>query len=569
MTRTEIVAVFDSIADVMQIRGDERGRILMYRRLARILDTLQEDINLLYERNELAEIPGIGPSTVEKIGELIATGRCEYYEELKASVPPGVMDLMSVSGVGPSTAAKLYHELDIDSLESLQQALDAQKLRDLKGMGKRTEEKIRAGMEALLRHRQRKLMGHVLPQAQAVVDILSGLESVEAASLAGELRRKTETVKDALIVGAGKGCAEVREALARTESIAVVADDWTDSGGSARLVGDVDLRVMLTDAEDFGAALLYFTGSEGHVAVLNNRARQLGLEPFESESCPVWAKSMPEAGIYAALGLPFIAPELREKSGEIQAASAGQLPNLISVDDIRGDLHVHSTWSDGNETMQAMAEAARKLGYEYVALCDHSISSKIANGLSVKRILSKIEEVKELNEEVSGIEILMGGEVDILKDGSLDYPDEVLARLDVVVASIHSGFNMDEATMTRRIISAIENRYVHIFGHPTGRLLSRRDPYQVDIDALIDAAADNNTSLEINSYPERLDLKDVHARRAKERNAMLAINTDAHSTADLDLLVYGIYTARRAWVERKDVLNALPLGELMKVISSK
>jgi DNA polymerase (family 10) len=598
VTRAEIAAVFEGIADIMQIRGDAPSKVRAYRWAARVLDTLQEDICLLHERNELTKIPGIGTSIVEKIRELIDTGRCEYYEELKASIPAGVLDLMSISGVGPSTAARLYRELNVDSLDALQQALDAQKLRNLKGMGKKTEEKISAGLEALLRYRQYKLMGHVLPPAQTVMNLLAGLEDVREVSLAGGLRRRTETVRDVEIVAActsgartqAEACYSiVSDALARMELIEAVDDGWTDSGGSARLMapgltGGVELHVKLTDPRDFGPALVYFTGSESHIAELNDLAARLGLEPLgpgasltgqlenlkagEPEnqksrpSAPVWARSKSEEGIYAALGLPFIVPELREGREEIQAALAGQLPRLIDSGDIRGDLHVHSTWSDGSETVEAMAEAARELGYEYIAICDHSVSSKIANGLSVERLLRQLEQVKEINERTSGIEVLMGSEVDILRDGSLDYPDEILEKLDVVVASVHSGFNMDELAMTKRIISAIENRFVHIIGHPTGRLLGRRDPYRVNIDALIDAAAENNTALEINAYPDRLDLKDTHARRAKERGVMLAINTDAHNAADLALMIYGIYTARRGWLERKDVLNALPLAEL-------
>jgi DNA polymerase (family 10) len=582
MTRAEIVAVFEGIADIMQIRGEDARRVQMYRGIARILDTIQEDIQLLYDRNELIEIPGIGPSTMEKIGELIDTGQCQYYEELKASIPSGVLDLLSIPGVGPSTAARLYQELNIDSLEALQQAIDDQKLRNLKRMGKKTEEKIKAGLEAVIRYRQYSLMSHALPPAKAVVEVLSSLEDVSSVSLVGGLRRRTETVRNAQILAAcaisGKdNCAtKVRDALAGMECIESVDDDWTEYGGSARLVGDMELQVKLVDSANSGAALLHLTGSEDHVAELNHRAVEAGLEPLQAGggqsregSYVSWAKGKPEEEIYAALGMPFIVPELREGRGEVQAALTGQLPQLIDMDDIRGDLHVHSTWSDGNETIEKMAEAARELGYEYVGVCDHSISSKIANGLDVERILNKMIELREINEKIPGIEILMGAEVDILRDGGLDYPDGILEKLDVVIAAIHSSFGMGEAEMTERIIAAIENEFTHIISHPTGRLLNRREPYRVNVDALIDAAAENNTSLEINAYPDRLDLKDVHSRLAKERGVMLSINTDAHGSADLGLMIYGIYTARRGWLEKKDVLNTLPLVELMKWLQEK
>ncbi len=569
MTRAEIVSVFERIADIMQIRGDEPRRYQMYRGIARTLDTLREDIHVLYEQGKLANVRGIGASTVAKVGELINTGTCEFYEELKASVPAGVIDLLSISGVGPSTAARLYQELSIDSLEALQQALDAQELRNLKGMGKKTEENIKAGLEAVFRYRQYELMGDLLPVALGALELLSGSEGITKMSLINGLRRKTETVGNIQILAACENYKEIRALLADMDWIETLNDDWTDSGGSVTLAGDVELQVKLAASEDFGSALVYFTGSESHVAQLNELAEKPGMNSIEPGMSAAWARGRSEEEIYDALGLPFIVPELREGTGEIQAALAGQLPCLINLGDMRGDLHVHSTWSDGSETIETMAEAARELGYEYIGLCDHSVSSKIANGLDVERILNKMIEVREINERIPGIEILMGSEVDILKDGNLDYPEEILEKLDIIIASIHSGFGMDEVTMTERIISAIENRSVHMIGHPTGRLLSRREPYQVNIGSLIDAAADNNTSLEINAYPDRLDLKDTHARQAKERGVMMAICTDAHSADDLDLMIYGIYTARRGWLEKKDVLNALPLKELMNWLHNR
>jgi len=325
MTRAEIVAVFEGIADIMQISGEDARRVQMYRGIARILDTIQEDIQLLYERNELIEIPGIGPSTVEKIGELIDTGQCGYYEELRASIPSGVLDLLSIPGVGPSTAARLYQELNIDSLEALQQAIDDQKLRNLKRMGKKTEEKIKAGLEAVIRYRQYKLMGRVLPPAQAVEEALSSLEDVSSVSLAGGLRRRTETVRSAEILAAcaiasKDNCAtSVRDALAGMEWVESVDDDWTEYGGSAKLAGGVELQVKIVAPSDYGATLLHLTGSEEHVAELNHRIIEAGLEQ----------RGKSEEEIYAALGLPFIVPELREGRGEIQAALAGQLPSLL------------------------------------------------------------------------------------------------------------------------------------------------------------------------------------------------------------------------------------------------
>jgi DNA polymerase (family 10) len=561
MTRAEIIAVFHDIADIMQIRGDNPRRFQTYRRIARALDTIQEDIIALYEQDRLTEIPGIGSSTVEKIGELIETGRCEFYEELKASVPSGVLELMSVSGVGPSTAARLYQELDIDSLQALQEALDNQKLRTLKGMGKKTEENIKSGLEALIRHKQYKLMGHLLPSVESVVDSLAKIKGVEEVSITGDLRRRTETVRSIHIIASCEDHKILQNAMEDMESIKLVNDDWSDSGGSVKTIDDTDIRIETVPQDRFGAALLISTGSESHINKLNELAEKLGFSPTE------WIeknKGLSEDSIYKSLGLPFIVPELREDRGEIEAALSGKLPKLVELNDIRGDLHVHSVWSDGTETIESMAEAACQMGYEYIGVCDHSISSRIANGLDVERILNKMIEIRELNQRITGIEILMGSEVDILNDGSLDYPEEILEKLDVVIASVHSGFNMSETAMTHRIIRAIQNRFVHIIGHPTGRLLGRRDPYQINMDAVIEAAAENRKILEINAYPDRLDLKDVHARSAKEHGVMMSINTDAHNAHDLHLMIYGIHTARRGWLEREDVLNTLPLPELMK-----
>ncbi|NMC34199.1 MAG: DNA polymerase/3'-5' exonuclease PolX, partial [Veillonellaceae bacterium] len=544
MIREEITAMFDSIADILQIKGEDPGKVKMYHNLAITISyALPDEIRSPFDYELLSNVRGIGPATLEKIAELVNTGKCQYYEDLKASIPAGVMELLSISGVGPSTAARLYQVLNIDSLEALQKAIDEQRLQGLKGMGKKTEEKIKLGLEALLRHKKLRLMGYVLPDALALVDCLaSSLPACRNISIAGDLRRKTETIRDIQIVAVCPDASDIHAALRNTGLITNIHSDWTESGGSATLAGDVNMEFKLLDAKDFGAGMVYFTGSESHIKELNARANQAGLEPLSWPS-PEWTKGRSEEEIYNSLELPYIIPELREGTGEISASVSGKLPKLIETADIRGDLHIHSTWSDGHQTIQAMAEAARNLGYEYIAFCDHSVSSKIANGLDIERILNKMIELREINEKVGGIEILMGAEVDILKNGDLDYPDEILEKLDVVIASIHSGFNMDEASMTKRIISAIENRFVHILGHPTGRLLAKRDPYLANMDAVIEAAAENKKVLEINSYPDRLDLKDTHIRKAKEKGVKMVINTDAHSISDLNLIKYGVYTA--------------------------
>lgn len=558
MTRDEIVVVFDSIADIMQIKGEISEKVKTYRNLAITLSyALPDELRPPFEQNNLPKIHGIGTSTIEKIAELVDTGKCQYYEDLKASIPSGVFDMLSISGVGPSTVAKFY-QLGIYSPEALQQAIDTQKLSGVKGMGKKTEEKLKHGLEALFRHRQIRLMGYVLPTVESIVDILR--TSIPRISIVGDLRRRTETVRNVEIVAECPDIPKLCELLANIDLVEEVSDDWTDSGGSCKLIGNVEMKIMLVEKEDFDSSLICFTGSEGHIAGLNRRANELGLGQLEPKSY----KGKSEHDIYRELKLPFIIPELREDSGEIESAISGKLPKLLELSDMKGDLHIHSTWSDGHQSIEQMAESAKNLGYEYVAFADHSISSKIANGLDVERILNKMIEVREINEKIQEIEILMSAEVDILKDGSLDYPDNILEKLDIVIASVHSGFNMDESAMTKRIIRAIENNFVHIIGHPTGRLLGRRDPYAINIDAVIDAAAENGKSLEINAYPDRLDLKDIHVRKAKKKGVIITINTDSHSISDLNFMRYGIYTARRGWLEKKDILNTLQLDKLMK-----
>ncbi len=568
MTREEIIKIFEGIADILQIKGEDMGKVKMYRNLAITLSyELPEDIDTQFDKEKIAKIRGIGPATLEKIIEIVNTGKCQYYEDLKASIPPGVLDLISISGVGPSTAAKLYLELNIDSLSALKLAIDEQKLRNLKGMGKKTEEKIKSGLEALLRYKQLRLMGYVLPDVMVVIDSLKELtKNCCEIQIVGDLRRKTETINKAQIL---VGCNDpfiIKSAIKDIDQITDISDDWLHSSGIVKLKGDVDLQFYFVEPENFGASLIYYTGSDAFLTDLNSYLKKSSMFQIFPDNLPDWTRSKSEEDIFKTMNLPFITPELREGTGELQSAIERKLPELIELSDIRGDLHIHSNWSDGHETIARMAESAKQLGYEYIAFCDHSVSSKIANGLDIERILNKMIELREVNEKIDGIEILMGAEVDILKDGRLDYPDEILEKLDVVIASVHSGFGLDESAMTRRIINAIENKFVHIIGHPTGRLLAKRDPYQINMDEVISAARENNKILELNAYPDRLDIKDTHCKKAKECGVKVVINTDAHSISDLGFMRFGIYTARRGWLEKKDVLNTLSLNDLMKFL---
>ncbi len=566
MQNRAIAAMFNDIADMLEIKDDSPFRITAYRRAARALEEIGEDIAAVAARGpkELLKIPGIGKGTAEKIQEFLATGTSAYYDELRASLPAGITTLMSVPGVGPKTALMLHEKLGIATIEELEQASKGGRVRTLPRMGAKTEESIIKGIALIRRTKERQPIGRVLPLAQEIVDALRALREVKELSVAGSLRRMRDTIGDIDLVATSSKPERIMETFVSLPRVKrVLAKGPTKS--SVILDSGVQADVRVVDPESFGAALQYFTGSKDHNVKVRERAVRKGLKINEYGVFRVKDDRRVAGGteeeVYKAVGLPWFPPEIRENQGEIELAERGQLPRLISLEDIRGDLQMHTRWSDGSEPVEQMARAAKEFGYEYIAITDHSQSLKFVGGVPVEELRANAKTCRKVSDRV-GIAVLIGTECDVLPDGRMDYPDDLLAGLDVVVASVHTRFKMSRDEMTRRLIRAMEHPHVDIIGHPTGRLLGQREAYDVDMERLVEAAARTDTALEINASPDRLDLSDAHARLARERGAKLTISTDAHSRYELRCMEYGIGVARRAWVEPKDVLNTRPLKEL-------
>lgn len=568
MTNRQVASVLKMMADYIDIIGDDTFRASSYRRAARSIENTPELIVDLYEKDELKSIPGVGASIARRVSEIIETGTAAALEEMREKVPAGVLDLLLVPGIGPRSASTLYNSLGIASLDDLEAAAREGRVQKLPRFGRRTEEKILKEIAGLRERTRRIPLGVARPAALGLLEAVRRLPGVTDAALAGSFRRGRDAVKDIDIVAAGPDPGAIAAAFAGLEVVEEVIGQG-DTKVSVRVDGPwpgglgADLRTVEPDA--FAAALHHFTGSAAHHLGLRGRAKELGLKINEYGVFRDDGRKLPvatEAELYAHLGMDYIPPELREDRGEIDAALEGRLPRLIGEDGIRGDLHTHSSWSDGRLPIDQMAAAARDRGLRYIAITDHSQSLTVAGGLTEERLRQQLAEIEGLRSRLDGIHVLTGIEVDILQDGTLDLSDEVLGLLDVVVASVHSHFQQDRDVMTERIIKAMENPHVDILGHPTGRILGYRDPYDVDVDALLEAAVQTRTVLEINSSPERLDLADEHVFRGRTLGAKFAVNTDAHGAAGLEVLPFGILTARRGWLEEDDVINAWPLERL-------
>lgn len=571
MKNLQVAWIFMEIADLVDLSGDEAFKAVAYRRAARAIEGLGEDVEKVREEGRLLQIPGVGKGLAGKIEEILASGTCRYLEELRAKVPPGLRQLVRVPGLGPRTAAAIYRELGIKDIPALEKAAKEQRLRGLPGMGAKKEQNILNGIRSLSESgaETRKLLGQVLPDALALRDALRRLPGVEEAELAGSIRRRKEVVGDVDLVASSREPAAVTEFFAHLPGIREVLAHG-DTKCSVVMESGLQFDLRAVAPEEFPPALQHFTGSKEHNVRMRGMAKDLGLKineygVFREED----GSRLPVRGeedIFRAVGLSYIPPELREDAGEIEAAAEGRLPRLLELGDIRGDLHCHSKWSDGGNTIEKMAEAARSLGYRYLAITDHSQSLVIAGGLSAERLEEQRREIEALNEKFEDFTILRGIEVDILKDGSLDLPDEVLEGLDFVTASIHSGFRQDGETLTNRVLQAMKNPHVDSIGHPTGRLLGRRDPYPIDVDRIIEAAGRTGTALELNASPDRLDLDDRNLRKAKEAGVKIVINSDAHSVETLRDMPYGVGQARRGWLEAGDVLNTMDLDDLIKYL---
>jgi len=566
MTNREIADTFEQIGDMMDILGENRFKVLAYRRASENILNLGQDIRAYWQAGTLQEIPGIGPAIAEKIDELLSTGQLAFYDRLQDQVPSGVVSLLQIPDVGPKTAKLLWEELGLQSVAEVEAAGRAGQLQALPGMGAKSEAKILAGIEALNRRSDRIPLGTAWPVATYLLEGLrENCPEALDATVAGSLRRMRSTIGDIDLLASSEAPAAVMRAFAALPAVAeVLLSGQTKTTVRLHNGLQVDLRVL--EPERWGAALQYFTGSQAHNIRIREIAQKQNLSlseyGFKQEAggellCP------DEADVYETLGLPWIEPELREDRGEIQAALEGRLPEVVAWDDILGDLHAHTDWSDGAGTLEEMALAARSKGYRYLVISDHTQSLGIANGLTPERLRAQRAEIDALNEQWDDFGLLQGCELEIKADGSLDFSDDVLAELDFVVASVHTSLRQDRAQITQRVMNALHNVYVDVIGHPSGRILGQREASAVDLDAIIEAAAGTGTALEVNSIPNRLDLDDVHVRRALDLGVRIAINSDAHHPGGLDSLPYGLATARRGWATVPAVLNTLALDELL------
>ncbi len=568
MENSEIAAALLEIGELLEIAGESVFRVGAYERAAITIRSLSRDLGDIYDEGSLKalqSIGGIGKSTAEKIEEMLTTGRCGYLEELRQSLPASLVTMIQIPGVGPKKIKLFYDELGIESIDQLEEAAKTGGLRELKGMSAKSEENILKGIAAYHEHHERILLSDAYPLAAKIVGELRRHPALEQADMAGSLRRFRETIGDIDVLASSAAPEEVMDAFESLPQVAeVIARGATKSSVRTRAGLQVDLRVVAP--HEYGAALQYFTGSKAHNIHLRELARKHDLKISEYGVFQMPAEKRiagaTEEEVYATLGLPLIPAVLREDTGEIEAAAEGRLPKLLGVDDICGDLHVHTNWSDAMPTIEQVAEAAIELGYAYVAISDHAFKLPVAGGLTPQQLEEQMDAIAAANEKYPEITILAGSEVNIDNDGNVDFDEELLARLDVVAASVHAGFGQDRAQITARTIGAIENPHVEIICHPTGRILGKRDPFAIDLDAVFKAAAEHNTALELNSFPDRLDLKDDYLREAKRAGVKIAINTDAHHAEQLRFVEYGVVTAQRGWLEAEDVINTYPLEKL-------
>jgi len=562
----EIVRALETIATLMEIKGEQYYRVLGYQRAAESVAALGRPVA---EVEDLTELPHVGPTTAEVIRDLAEHRTPKVFTDLLEEIPPGLVEMTRLPGVGPRTVHTLWKELGVESVEELAE-LEEGRIADLKGFGTKSEERVLRAARTYNSQERRMLLDEATALGEHMLAFVRSHPSTVRAEVGGSLRRKKETIGDLDIVAASTD----QRALADTFADAPFADEVLAHGPTKVYIvcGGVEVDLRIVEPEAFGSLLHHFTGGQAHNIALRERAVKMDINISEYGLAKAgtgdYEPIATEEEVYARLGLPYIPPELREDTGEIEAAERGELPNLIEVEDVRGDLHVHTNWSDGKGTIESMAEAAIELGYEYLVFCDHSQSLKVANGLSPERLKGKIEAVREANDKYGEIHLLSGSEVDILKDGSLDYEDALLAELDFVVASVHTSFNVGEKAMTERIIRAMNNPHVRTIGHPTGRLLNRRDPYEVDVSLLISEAASTNTALEHNAYVDRLDLSVPYLREAINAGVRITVDTDAHDEAALSFARFGVSQARRAWVEKESVINCLPWNEFESYLQS-
>ena len=571
MENKEIVRIFSETADLMEISGDDPFRIRSYRNAVAAIDNLTESLEEIARNPErkLTDLPAIGKGMAGHIAEIIRTGESSLHKELLSKYPPVALELLKIQGLGPKSVGLLLTHFRVKSLDDLEKLCREGKLRELPRMGEKLEQKILKSIESFRRSAGRHLIDMADELATELREHLAAGPGVKQVTPAGSLRRGAETIGDIDLLVSGGDPAKVAEHFLKFPKIAEVIAHG-DNKVSVKLKEGIQVDVRMLDPGDYGAALQYFTGSKAHNVALRDRAKRQGYKLNEyglfriKDDTRVAGRT--EEEIYKKLGLAYIEPEMRENFGELDLSAEGKLPHLIRPEDIRGDLHMHSTATDGKCSITEMAAAAQARGLEYVAITDHSKALAMANGMNEKRVLAQIKEIRKIESRMEGFRIFAGTEVDIHQDGSLDLDDEVLAQLDVVVASVHSYMNLPAEKMTERLLRTLENSHLNIIGHPTGRLLLRREPFPFDMERILEEAAKRKIAMEINASPERLDLCDRDIRLAKEKGVKLVISTDSHHTSHLANAKYGVITARRGWLEKKDVLNTLPAVEFEKAM---
>ena len=570
MTNREVADLLRLIADMLEIKGEVIYKSLAYRKAADNIEALGRDINEVWRQGKLRQIPGVGEALEKKLNELLSTGRLGYYEELQEEIPVGVITLLTIPDVGPKTAKLLWEKLGALSVADVERAAREGKLRHLPGLGVRSEQRILEGIESLYRRTTRIPLGVAWPVARELAQALRHELGIETVEPVGSLRRMKDTIGDIDLLAAYEEPVRATAAFSELPQVAEVVSRGPTRATVILHNGlQVDLRAL--QPERYGSLLQYFTGSKEHNVALRTLALSKGLSLSEygfkrgeqEVLCPA------EEDVYQALDLPWIPPELREDRGELQAAQQGTLPRLVERRGIRGDLHAHTDWSDAAATVTEMAHAAQGLGYEYLVISDHTQSLGVARGLDVPRLREQRTEIEQLNKRFSGFRLLQGAEVEIRGDGTLDYPDEILQELDVVIASVHFGLRQDRETINARVVSAMRNPHVDILGHPSGRLLGQREATNVDLDLVLQVAAETGTILEVNATPNRLDLDDVHIRQAIQSGVALSIDSDAHSTRGLEVMEYGVATARRGWAEAHHIINTWPLEQLLDRLAHK
>ncbi|WP_141589779.1 DNA polymerase/3'-5' exonuclease PolX [Myxococcus sp. AB056] len=572
--KATVAQVLRDISLLLQLQGESGFRVRAYDMAADRIAGLPQELGPLVAEGRLESLPGIGRALAEKISELVSTGRLGYLEELRAQFPPGLLELTQLPDVGPKKVATLWRELQVSNIEELERACREGRVRQVRGFGAKSEAKMLEGIALYRRARgERKLLGEVLPVATALLERVKAAPGVVRASLGGSVRRQAETVADVDIIASAPEAEPVLDALANAPGVATVLGKG-ESKCSVRLeAGDLQVDLRVLPDEDFATALHHFTGSKAHHIRLRNLGQERGLKISEwgvhrddGTKVPVTE----ESGLYALLDMQYVPPELREDNGEVEAARAGKLPqDLLTLEDVQGAVHAHSTWSDGRNSLEEMALAARALGLKYLTITEHSEAAIYAGGLKVDDLKRQWEEIDRINAAVSGVRLLKGIEVDILESGALDYADSVLEQLEVVIGSIHVRHGMDEDQMTRRLLTAMDNPCLQILGHPTGRLINSREPYPVRMDEVLERAAERGVAVEVNGKPARLDIKAEYVRQAVKQGVRLVVSCDAHQKEDLRNLAFAVATARRGWARKRDVLNTLPADRFVTALRER